>query len=52
MRSVTAAQQATEKATLKEEHRQEREEHRKRFKPYLDLEQWLRMQEQSGLAEQ
>ena len=43
MRSVVAAEQAAEKAALKEKHRKEREQHRMKFRPYPDLEDWLRM---------
>jgi hypothetical protein len=53
MRSVIAAEQAAEKAALKEKHPQkEREQHRQRFRPYPDLEQWQRMQKSPELAEQ
>lgn len=52
MRSVIAAEQAAEKAALKEKHQKEREQHRQRFRPYPDLEQWQRMQKSPELAEQ
>ncbi|MBJ7262228.1 MAG: hypothetical protein JHC61_00105 [Burkholderiaceae bacterium] len=40
LRSVIAAEQAAEKADLKERHQQEKAEHRQRFWPYPSLEQW------------
>jgi hypothetical protein len=52
MRSVIAAEQAAEKATLKEKHQKEREQWRQRFRPYPDLEQWQRMHQSPELAEQ
>jgi hypothetical protein len=52
LRSVIAAEQAAEKATLKEKHQREREQHRQRFRPYPDLEQWQRMRSNPELAEQ
>lgn len=52
LRSVTAAEQAAEKVALKERHQKEREQHRERFRPYPDLEQWQRMQNRPDLAEQ
>lgn len=52
MRSVIAAEQAAEKIALKERHQKEREQHRHNFRPYPDLEQWLRMQHSPELAEQ
>lgn len=52
MRSVIAAEQAAEKAVLKAKHQKEREQHRQRFRPYPDLEQWQRMQKSPELAEQ
>ena len=52
MRSVIAAEQAAEKAALKEKHQKQREQHRQRFRPYPDLEQWQRMQKSPELAEQ
>ncbi|URR10764.1 TraI/MobA(P) family conjugative relaxase [Enterobacter roggenkampii] len=52
MRSVVAAEQAAEKAALKEKHQKQREQHRDRFRPYPDLEQWQRMQNRPDLAEQ
>ena len=52
MRSVIAAEQAAEKADLKEKHRQERAQHRQQFRPYPDLEQWQRLQHRPALAEQ
>ncbi|MBD3816324.1 MAG: relaxase/mobilization nuclease domain-containing protein, partial [Halothiobacillus sp.] len=52
MRSVIAAEQASEKAALKEKHKKEREQHRQRFRPYPDFERWQRMQLRPDLAEQ
>ncbi len=52
MRSVVAAEQAAEKAALKERHQKERSQHRERFRPYPDLEQWQRQQRRPELAEQ
>lgn len=52
MRSVVAAEQAAEKAALKERHQREREQLRQRFRPYPDLESWQRMQGRPGLADQ
>ncbi len=51
MRSVIAAEQAAEKADLKERHQVQREQHRAQFRPYPDLEQWQRMQKSPELAE-
>lgn len=52
LRSVVAAEQAAEKAALKERHQKEREQHRVQFPPYPDLEQWQRQQKHPELAEQ
>ena len=52
MRSVIAAEQAAEKAALKEKHQKEREQHRQWFQPYPDLEQWQRMHGSPEDAEQ
>ncbi|MGE4418004.1 MAG: TraI/MobA(P) family conjugative relaxase, partial [Marinobacterium sp.] len=52
MRSVIAAEQAAEKAALKEKHQKERAQWRQQFRPYPDLEQWQRMQKSPELAEQ
>lgn len=52
MRSVIAAEQAAEKAALKEKHKRERDNLRKRFPPFFDFEQWLRMRARDDLAEQ
>lgn len=52
MRSVIAAEQAAEKAALKEKHQKQREQHQQQFRPYPDLEQWQRMQKSPELAEQ
>ena len=41
-RSMIAAEQAAEKAALKEEHRAARAQHRQRFRPYPDFKIWQR----------
>ena len=40
LRSVIAAEQAAERAKMKERHRAEREQHRRDFRPYPDLKDW------------
>lgn len=52
LRSVIAAEQAAEKAVMKERHRRERDAHHRRFRPYPDLEAWYRLQDEPELAEQ
>ena len=52
LRSVLAAEQAAEKAALQARHRTAQEEVRRRFRPYPDLEQWLRDGQYPELAEQ
>jgi RepB DNA-primase from phage plasmid/Relaxase/Mobilisation nuclease domain/Large polyvalent protein-associated domain 7 len=52
MRSVTAAEQAAEKAAMRERHQQERQAMRQRFGHYPDFEQWQRQRERPDLAEQ
>lgn len=52
MRSVLAAEQAAEKAGLKDQQKTERAQLRRQYRPYPDLEQWLRRQQQPELAEQ
>lgn len=52
MRSVIAAEQAAEKAALKEKHQKQRKLHRQQFRTYPDLEQWLRMKKSPEIAEQ
>jgi len=52
MRSVIAAEQAAEKAALKEKHQKERAQWRQQFQPYPDLEQWQRMRQRPEIAEQ
>ena len=47
-----AAEQAAEKAALKERQQKERDQVRQKFRPYPDLEQWQRQQKQPELAEQ
>ena len=42
LRSVLAAEQAAEKATLKDKHRAAREAHRRRFRSYPDFKLWQR----------
>lgn len=51
MQSVLAAEQAGERAKLKDQHRREWELLRGRFAPYPDFEVWLRERGQSELAE-
>lgn len=51
MQSVLAAEQAGERADLKERHQGERALLRERFAPYPDFEVWLRERGQSELAE-
>ena len=43
LRSVKAAEQAAEKAALKEKHRAARAQHRQRFRPYPDFKIWQRL---------
>lgn len=52
LRSVIAAEQAAEKAVMKELHRRERDAHHRRFRPYPDLEAWYRLQGEPEFAEQ
>lgn len=52
MQSIIAAEQAAEKAALKEHQQKERDQVRQKFRPYPDLEQWQRQQKQPELAEQ
>ena len=52
MQSIIAAEQAAEKAALKERQQKERDQVRQKFRPYPDLEQWQRQQKQPDLAEQ
>jgi len=52
LRSVIAAEQAAEKAFMKELHRRERDAHNWRFRPYPDLEAWYRLQGEPEFAEQ
>ncbi len=52
LRSVLAAEQAAEKAELKEGQQKEREQIRQQYRPYPDLEQWQRQQRKPELAEQ
>ncbi|WP_248886492.1 TraI/MobA(P) family conjugative relaxase [Acidithiobacillus acidisediminis] len=52
MRSVIASEQAAEKIALREKHQKEREQWRKRFRPYPDFERWLQIQQRPDLAEQ
>jgi hypothetical protein len=50
MRSVLAAEQAAEKAALKERHQYEREQLRPMYPAYPDLEQWLLIQQSPEAA--
>ena len=43
LRSVIAAEQAAEKASLKEKHRAAREQHRQAFRSYADFKLWQRI---------
>ena len=52
MQSVIAAEQASEKLTLKENHRKERTELSKKYPAFPELEEWYRMQKKPHLAEQ
>ncbi|WP_086381916.1 TraI/MobA(P) family conjugative relaxase [Caballeronia sordidicola] len=52
MQSILAAEQAGERASLKDRHLGERELLRERFAPYPDIEMWLRERGQPELAEQ
>ncbi|WP_083638074.1 TraI/MobA(P) family conjugative relaxase [Caballeronia sordidicola] len=52
MQSILAAEQAGERASLKDRHQSERELLRERFAPYPDFEVWLRERGQPELAEQ
>jgi hypothetical protein len=52
MQSIIAAEQAAEKAALKERHQRESDQVRHQFRPYPDLEQWQRQQQHPELAEQ
>jgi hypothetical protein len=52
MQSILAAEQAGERASLKDRHQGERELLRERFAPYPDFEVWLRERGQPELAEQ
>lgn len=52
MQSILAAEQAGERASLKDRHQGERELLRERFAPYPDVEVWLRERGQPELAEQ
>jgi len=50
MRSVVAAEQAAERAALKERQKKEREEWRREYPAYPDFEEWLRIQRKPDLA--
>jgi hypothetical protein len=52
MQSIVAAEQAGERASLKDRHQRERELLRERFAPYPDLEVWLRERGHNERAEQ
>ncbi|MDP2173588.1 MAG: TraI/MobA(P) family conjugative relaxase [Candidatus Cloacimonadaceae bacterium] len=51
MRSVLAAEQAAEKAGLKESHQQAWKPLRQQYRPFPDYEQWLRQQQQPEQAD-
>lgn len=50
-RSLIAAEQAAEKAALREKHQQEREVHRQKFQPFPVFEQWQQAQKVEVQAE-
>lgn len=52
MKSVLAAEQAADKAELQEKHNQERKQLQQQYRPYPDLEQWQRQQQNPKLADQ
>jgi hypothetical protein len=52
LRSALAAEQAGQKATLKEKHQKEREQYRQLFRPFSDFEPWQRMQRNPEIAEE
>jgi hypothetical protein len=52
MRSLLAAEQAAEKAALKEMHQHQRKQLREQFRPYPDFETWQRLQNRPDQAEQ
>ncbi|MYM21470.1 relaxase/mobilization nuclease domain-containing protein [Duganella sp. FT135W] len=52
LESIVAARRAVEQAEMRDRQRTERAMLRERYRPYPDLEQWLRQQEQPELAEQ
>lgn len=52
LESILAARRAVEQAKLRDRQREERALLRERYRPYPDLEQWLRQREHPELAEQ
>ena len=52
MKSVVAAEQAAEKAELQEKQQQQRKQLQQQHRPYPDLEQWQRQQQNPDLADQ
>jgi hypothetical protein len=52
LESILAARRAVEQAELRDRQREERGLLRERYRPYPDLEQWLRQREHPELAEQ
>lgn len=52
MKSVVAAEQAAEKAELQEKQQKERKQLQQEYRPYPDLEQWQRQQQNPELADQ
>ncbi len=52
MRSVVAAEQAVEKAAMKDRQHSALKQYRVQFRPYPDLEQWQRQHQYPELAEQ
>ena len=51
-RSVLAAEHASAKANLRDQHKLERKQLQQTYKPYPSFEQWLRDQQRPDLAEQ
>jgi len=52
LESILAAKRAGEQAEMREQQRKDRAALREQHRPYPDLEQWLRQQEQPELAEE
>ncbi|NGZ87529.1 TraI/MobA(P) family conjugative relaxase [Duganella aceris] len=52
LESILAARRAVEQADMRDRQREQRASLRERYRPYPDLEQWLRQQDYPKLAEQ